>query len=165
MFHVVTASGDRCEDERQLLESLEAMLESSHGDLMTRYASLANAAALLGHWFDDINWVGFYLRRPHSDDLVLGPFSGKPACSEIRAGKGVCGAALSSAQLQLVVDVAQFKGHIACDSASRSELVAPVLVDGQVVAVLDIDSPTIGRFTDADADFAMRIVATVAAYW
>ena len=112
-------------------------------------ANLANASALLNEALTDINWVGFYLRQ--DETLVLGPFQGKTACIEIPKGRGVCGAALERDEIMLVPDVHAFPGHIACDSASNSEIVVPLHKNGQVVAVLDIDSPTVGRFTEADA--------------
>lgn len=111
-------------------------------------ANLANAAALLNQALVDINWVGFYLRQ--GDKLVLGPFQGKTACIEIPFGRGVCGTAAAKDETQLVTDVHEFPGHIACDSASNSEIVIPLHKDGIVAAVLDIDSPTTGRFTEAD---------------
>lgn len=95
-----------------------------------------------------LNWAGFYLLE--GDTLVLGPFQGKPACIEIPVGQGVCGTAVAEDKTQLVRDVHQFPGHIACDSASNSEIVVPIHVDGQVVGVLDLDSPHIGRFTEED---------------
>ena len=111
-------------------------------------ANLANASALLNQALRDINWVGFYLRQ--GDKLVLGPFQGKTACIEIPFGRGVCGTAAARDATQLVVDVHRFPGHIACDSASNSEIVIPLHKDGIVAAVLDIDSPCVGRFTEAD---------------
>ena len=113
-------------------------------------ANLANVSALLNEAMTDINWVGFYLVE--DGKLVLGPFQGKTACIEIRSGRGVCGTAWAEDRLQLVEDVHEFPGHIACDSASNSEIVVPLHKDGKVVAVLDIDSPTVGRFTREDAD-------------
>ena len=113
-----------------------------------RIANLANAAALLYHTLEDLNWAGFYLLE--EDTLVLGPFQGKPACIEIAPGRGVCGAAVAQDRTQLVPDVHQFPGHIACDSASNSELVVPIHADGRVVGVLDLDSPRVGRFTEDD---------------
>ena len=111
-------------------------------------ANLANAAALLWQEVEDLNWAGFYLSE--GDKLVLGPFQGKPACIEIPYGKGVCGTAAEKKEAVIVEDVHEFPGHIACDSASRSELVIPMLRNGVVFAVLDLDSPTAGRFTQAD---------------
>ena len=112
-------------------------------------ANLANASALLWDALEDINWAGFYLME--GDTLVLGPFQGKPACIEIGPGRGVCGAAAAQNRTQLVPDVHAFPGHIACDSASNSEIVVPLRRrDGTVFGVLDIDSPSLGRFTEDD---------------
>ena len=110
--------------------------------------ALSNCAALLWEALEDINWAGFYLLR--GDVLYLGPFQGKVACIEIPMGKGVCGTAAARRQTLVVEDVHQFPGHIACDGASNSEIVVPICKNGQVVGVLDIDSPVFGRFTDAD---------------
>jgi GAF domain-containing protein len=111
-------------------------------------ANLANASALLWQELEDLNWAGFYLSE--GDKLVLGPFQGKPACIEIPYGKGVCGTAAEKKEAVVVEDVHAFPGHIACDSASRSEIVVPMTHNGVVFAVLDLDSPTLGRFTQAD---------------
>ena len=111
-------------------------------------ANLANAAALLWLTLPDINWAGFY--KMEDGKLVLGPFQGKPACIVIPLGRGVCGTAAQQDKTQLVYDVHRFPGHIACDSASNAELVIPIHVKDRVWGVLDIDSPSIGRFTDAD---------------
>lgn len=109
---------------------------------------MANAAALLYHSMNDLNWAGFYLIR--GDELVLGPFQGKVACVRIPVSKGVCGTAVARDETQRVPDVHAFPGHIACDSASNSEIVVPIHRDGRVVAVLDIDSPVPDRFSEAD---------------
>lgn len=109
---------------------------------------LANASALLYDALDDLNWAGFYLLM--DGRLVLGPFQGKPACTEIAIGKGVCGTAVAERKTQLVPDVHAYPGHIACDSASNSEIVIPIYRDMDIIGVLDIDSPTKGRFTDSD---------------
>ena len=111
-------------------------------------ANLANAAALLWQNLADINWAGFY--KMTDGQLVLGPFQGKPACILIPVGRGVCGTAVAEGRTQLVYNVHKFPGHIACDCASNSEIVVPIRKDGAVWGVLDIDSPTIGRFTEAD---------------
>ena len=111
-------------------------------------ANLANASALLWQELEDLNWAGFYLSE--GDRLVLGPFQGKPACIEIPYGKGVCGTAAEKQEAVIVEDVHEFPGHIACDEASRSEIVIPMTRNGVVFAVLDLDSPTQGRFTQAD---------------
>ncbi len=111
-------------------------------------AALSNLSALLMDTLPDLNWAGFYLLR--DSQLVVGPFQGKPACVHIPAGKGVCGTAVAEDRIIAVPDVHQFPGHIACDSASQSEIVLPLHHDGRTVAVLDLDSPVPGRFTDAD---------------
>ncbi|CAM3706742.1 GAF domain-containing protein [Parendozoicomonas haliclonae] len=111
-------------------------------------AGMANLASLLFHTLPDINWAGFYIMR--DGELVLGPFHGLPACTRIPVGKGVCGTAVAEKKVMLVEDVDAFPGHIACDSASRSEIVLPISINGQVVAVLDIDSPEPARFTSDD---------------
>ena len=112
-------------------------------------ANLANASALFWQELPGINWVGFY--QMHQGELVLGPFQGKPACIRIAVGRGVCGTAVQTDTVQVVEDVHAFPGHIACDSASNSELVIPIHKDGMVWGVLDIDSPNTGRFSQADA--------------
>lgn len=124
-------------------------LEALTSDVNDLIANLSNASALLNMELTDINWVGFYLLR--ESELILGPFQGKPACVTIPVGKGVCGTAVFTDSIQLVKDVHEFPGHIACDSASKSEIVMPLHNNsGKTVAVLDIDSPTTGRFTEAD---------------
>ena len=122
-------------------------------------ANLANASALLWQYMADINWVGFY--KMTDDILVLGPFQGKPACVRIQVGKGVCGTAVAEDKVQLVYDVHDFPGHIACDSASNSEIVLPIHVNGKVWGVLDIDSPFVGRFTEEDREGLQKIVSIV----
>ena len=111
-------------------------------------ANLANTSAAIWQAMEGINWAGFYVME--NGKLVLGPFQGKPACIEIPVGRGVCGTAVAQQKTQLVYDVHQFPGHIACDSASNSEIVVPIFKDGTVWGVLDIDSPSIGRFTEED---------------
>jgi GAF domain-containing protein len=111
-------------------------------------ANLANASALLWQHLKDINWAGFY--KLEGENLILGPFQGKPACIVIPVGRGVCGTAVAQDRTQLVADVHAFPGHIACDSASRSEIVVPIHIDGRIWGVLDIDSPSPGRFSPAD---------------
>ena len=119
-------------------------------------ANLANASALLWQYLPDINWVGFY--KMTGGLLVLGPFQGKTACVKIQVGKGVCGTAVAEDKVQLVYDVHDFPGHIACDSASNSEIVLPIHVNGEVWGVLDIDSPYVGRFTEEDQKGLEKIV-------
>lgn len=131
-------------DYEQLNGRLRALI---HG-VPHRTANLANAAALLRHTLDGLNWAGFYLME--GGVLVLGPFQGKPACIEIPLGRGVCGTAAAEDRTRLVPDVHQFPGHIACDCASNSEIVIPIHAGGQVAGVLDLDSPLPGRFTEED---------------
>jgi GAF domain-containing protein len=129
-----------------LLAQIRALVEGEHHTI----SKLSNVAALLGSELGDINWVGFYFM--FDGELVLGPFQGKVACMHISVGKGVCGTAVAKNTTQLVQDVHQFPGHIACDSASNSEIVIPLRSQGRVIGVLDIDSPLIGRFDAADAE-------------
>ena len=119
-------------------------------------ANLANASALLWQSLKDINWAGFY--KMENGILVLGPFQGKPACIEIQVGKGVCGTAVAEDKTQLVYNVHEFPGHIACDSASNSEIVVPIHVNGKIWGVLDIDSPNVGRFSEDDKIGLERVV-------
>ena len=131
-------------DYEALCMKLTALLDG----VPHRIANLANASALIYESLEDLNWAGFYLLE--GETLVLGPFQGKPACIEIPLGRGVCGTAAQTGQTQLVPDVHLFPGHIACDSASNSEIVVPLRIDGKVVGVLDLDSPWPGRFTEED---------------
>ena len=131
---------------KELTMQLKALTE----DIPYRTANLANAAALLYHTMEDLNWAGFYLME--DGQLVLGPFQGKTACIVIPVGKGVCGAAVASGHTQRVEDVHHFPGHIACDGASNSELVIPIRQGGEIVGVLDLDSPSLGRFTQEDQE-------------
>jgi L-methionine (R)-S-oxide reductase len=130
---------------RELCDQLRGLLDGER-DLI---ANAANTAALLFEMMPDINWSGFYFLR-ENDELVLGPFQGKVACVRIAKGRGVCGAAVVRGETMLVEDVEKFPGHIACDSASRSEVVVPLIVRGKTVGVLDIDSPVVARFDAAD---------------
>ena len=126
---------------------------------------LANVAALIYDAMEDLNWAGFYIMR--GGKLVLGPFQGKVACIHIPVGKGVCGTAVAQDRTQLVPDVHAFPGHIACDSASNSEIVVPIHSGGAVVAVLDIDSPSLGRFSDADRvglEDVVKVIEEVAVF-
>ena len=129
-------------------EKLCAELKALTDGVPHRIANLANASALIYNSLEDLNWAGFYFME--GGRLVLGPFQGKPACIEIPVGRGVCGAAVQEGKTQLVPDVHLFPGHIACNSASNSEIVVPLRVDGEIVGVLDIDSPWPGRFTEED---------------
>ena len=137
-----------------LLSQISSLIEGE-SDLV---ANLSNVSALLNLALDDLNWVGFYLLKS-PEQLVLGPFQGKPACLRIPVGRGVCGVAVATGQTQRVVDVHAFVGHIACDTASNSEIVLPIFANGRIVAVLDIDSPLLARF-DAEDQIGLERVAT-----
>ena len=128
-----------------LLQQATALIEGER-DLT---ANAANLSSLLFHTFPDLNWAGFYWMK--GGELVLGPFQGKPACVRIAIGKGVCGTAARDRKTIVVKDVHEFPGHIACDSASNSEVVVPIVAGGKVVGVLDLDSPLVNRFDEADA--------------
>lgn len=133
-------------------EQIAAMTEN----IPYEVANLANISALLWQEMPDINWVGFY--KMERGELILGPFQGKPACVRIEVGKGVCGTAVQQNAVQLVYDVHQFPGHIACDCASNSEIVLPIHADGGIWGVLDIDSPSVGRFTEEDKEGLLQVV-------
>ena len=137
-------------------ELLCAQLDALTEGIPYEISNLSNAAALLWQELDRINWAGFY--KMVDGALVLYPFQGKPACIRIEVGKGVCGTAVAEDKTQLVPDVHQFPGHIACDGASNSEIVVPIHVRGEIWGVLDIDSPFFARFTEADAVGLQRIV-------
>ena len=144
MFATTSYSGTREEQYNLLNKQLDALLAGEPN----RIANLSNASALLGQFLDRINWVGFYLME--EGELVLGPFQGMPACVRIPVGKGVCGTAIDKNETMLIDDVHAFPGHIACDAASRSEIVIPLVKDGKAIGVLDIDSPELARFTEED---------------
>lgn len=157
MYQFDIAAGSKADLYRELAGALDA-LTAEEPDAI---ANMANAAALLWQYLPDLNWAGFY--RMVAGELVLGPFQGKPACIRIPLGKGVCGAAAASRQTQLVADVHAFAGHIACDAASASELVVPIVAaDGRLVGVLDLDSPSVGRFDADDAAGCEALVALIA---
>ena len=147
-------------DTATMYADLESALKGLVADESDAIANMANAAALIWETLPDINWAGFY--RNVGGELVLGPFQGRPACIRIAFGQGVCGAAAATLETQLVDDVQAFPGHIACDSASASELVVPIVRDGELIAVLDLDSPVKGRFMQADADGCERLCAILA---
>ena len=155
MFTASTLSGTKPEQYAQLLDQARALV---HGE-PDRIANAANLSALLFNALPDLNWAGFYFFDGR--ELVVGPFQGLPACVRIPLDKGVCGAAARTRQTQRVEDVEAFPGHIACDSASRSELVVPLVHGGVLVGVLDLDSPRTGRF---DADDQAGIEAIAAAF-
>jgi len=154
MFSTSTLTGSKPEQYAQLLAQARALV---HGEA-DRIANAANLSALVYHALPQLNWVGFYFYD--GKELVVGPFQGLPACVRIPLSKGVCGAAASSGQTQRIEDVDAFPGHIACDSASRSELVVPLLRDGALVGVFDIDSPVLARF-GADDQLGLEAIAQV----
>jgi len=141
----------------ELLAAFSGLLEGERNFL----ANLANLSALIHHSLPELNWSGFYL--PDGDGLVLGPFQGKPACTRIPAGRGVCGAAAANRETVVVGDVHAFPGHIACDPNSRSEIVVPLLVDGRLLGVLDLDSPRPGRFGATERALLESLVARLLA--
>ena len=142
-------------DTKTLYRDLAAALEGLIGDETDSVANMANAAGLIWESLPDINWVGFY--RNIDGELVLGPFQGRPACIRIAFGSGVCGVAAQTREVQLVEDVHAFPGHIACDSASNSEIVVPLIRDGELLGVLDIDSPKHARFDEDDRAGVVRL--------
>ncbi|QAA34220.1 GAF domain-containing protein [Clostridium manihotivorum] len=125
-------------------------------------ANLSNISALIKFYMDDCNWAGFYIMR--EDELVLGPFQGLPACYRIKLGSGVCGTAAQDKKVLRVQDVHEFPGHIACDSASNSEIVLPIIKDGKVFGVLDLDSPNVGRFGELEEKYLREAVAIIEAH-
>jgi GAF domain-containing protein len=147
-------------DKASLYRDLEQALGALIADEPDSIANMANAAALLWEYLPDLNWAGFY--RNIGGELVLGPFQGKAACIRIPFGKGVCGAAAETRETQRVEDVHAFPGHIACDAASASELVVPIVYEGRLIGVLDLDSPTPARFDAEDQAGCERLVALLA---
>jgi GAF domain-containing protein len=139
------------------------MMQSLAEGVPYTMTNLANASALLNEKLADINWAGFYTMK--SGQLVLGPFQGKVACTEIEVGSGVCGTAVASGKTQLVEDVHTFDGHIACDSASNSEIVVPLRKDGSIFGVLDIDSPSFARFTEEDRKGLENFAKIIESVW
>lgn len=156
MFGYTCAPATRSELYRDLLAAVDALTAGEADGV----ANMANAAAAIWQYLPDLNWAGFY--RVVGGELVLGPFQGKPACIRIPIGQGVCGTAAATRATQLVPDVHAFPGHIACDAASRAELAIPVVRGGEVVAVLDLDSPTLARFDAEDARGVEAIAALLA---
>jgi L-methionine (R)-S-oxide reductase len=156
------------DDLRHLAKpALYAELEKSLGALLQGendfVACAANTSALLYWSLPDVNWVGFYLLEARSGDLLVGPFQGKPACVRIPLGKGVCGTAAQRRETLIVRNVHEFAGHIACDSASNSEIVVPIVAGNRLVGVLDLDSPLVARFDDDDARGLEKLVTVFAA--
>ncbi|MFJ8240329.1 GAF domain-containing protein [Bacillus tropicus] len=155
MFTKESYAGSRVQQYETVIKQLDALLTGESNVV----ANLSNASALLNQFLDSVNWVGFYVTE--GNQLVLGPFQGMPACVRIPFGRGVCGVAAETKTTQLVADVHQFPGHIACDSASNSEIVVPIIKDGNVIGVLDIDSPEKNRFDEVDQRYLEKFVETL----
>ena len=157
MYQFDITAGSKADLYHDLLGALDALT----ADEPDAIANMANATALVWQYLPDLNWAGFY--RMVGGELVLGPFQGKAACIRIPLGKGVCGTAAATRETQLVEDVHAFPGHIACDAASRSELVVPIVHDGRLIGVLDLDSPEPARFDAEDAAGCEALCARLAA--
>ena len=155
MFQTTAYSGDKVKDYELLIKQFSALVHDEEDVI----ANLSNASALLNQFLNNVNWVGFYLWK--DDELVLGPFQGLPACIRISYGRGVCGTAVKERKTQLVEDVNQFPGHIACDSASQSEIVIPIIKNDEVFGVLDIDSPSLNRFDETDQVYLEKFVEEI----
>ncbi|KPU58103.1 MULTISPECIES: GAF domain-containing protein [Bacillus] len=155
MFTKESYAGSREEQYETVIKQLNALLTGEPNVV----ANLSNASSLLNQFLDRVNWVGFYVTE--GNQLVLGPFQGMPACVRIPFGRGVCGVAAETKTTQLVADVHQFPGHIACDSASNSEIVVPIVKEGTVIGVLDIDSPEKNRFDEVDQRYLEKFVETL----
>lgn len=158
MFNIANYEGTREENYELLLNQLSALLEGETNPI----ANLANASALLGQFLQNINWVGFYLLE--ENELVLGPFQGLPACVRIPLGKGVCGTSAQQRETVRVKDVHLFPGHIACDAASQSEIVIPLVKNDDLIGVLDIDSPSKDRFDEMDQLYLEKFAARLVNY-
>jgi GAF domain-containing protein len=158
MFNVESYRGTREENYKLVIKQLSALLEGEKNQM----ANLSNASALLNQFLDRTNWVGFYLME--GGELVLGPFQGLPACVRIPLGKGVCGTAAKQKETLRVEDVHQFPGHIACDAASESEIVVPLIKDGDLLGVLDIDSPEKNRFDELDQEYLEEFTKVLVSY-
>ncbi|QGQ47534.1 GAF domain-containing protein [Metabacillus sediminilitoris] len=158
MFHVEKYNGNKVEQYQLVIKQLQALLEGENDQT----ANLANASALLNQFLNDINWVGFYLLK--KNQLVLGPFQGLPACVRIPLGRGVCGTAAANQKTERIADVHQFPGHIACDAASNSEIVIPLVKEDQLIGVLDIDSPSKNRFDELDQTYLEEFVKVLIQY-
>lgn len=158
LFNVENYSGSKQKDYELVIKQLRALLEGESNTI----ANLANASALLNQFLNEVNWVGFYLME--DGELVLGPFQGLPACVRIPLGKGVCGTAAQNQKTERIEDVHAFPGHIACDAASQSEIVVPIVKEGQLLGVLDIDSPIKNRFDEIDQQYLEEFVKELTSF-
>lgn len=149
-------------NDKQKLEYLLLTLEGQLSSERDVLANLSNASALIYAIIDRLNWAGFYFMR--GEELVLGPFQGRPACNRIKIDSGVCGTAASTRKTQVILNVHDFPGHIACDTASNSELVVPIVKDNKLIGVLDLDSPELERFTEFEAKYFERFVEKLNKY-
>ena len=149
-------------DNKQRLQYMNLLLKGQVDSEKDELANLSNASAIVMGCIDKLNWAGFYLLK--DQELVLGPFQGKPACNRIQIGKGVCGTAVKTGEIQLVDDVEEFPGHIACDGDSKSELVIPIIKDEKVYGVLDLDSPIKSRFNQLEKDYFIKFVEILNEY-
>ena len=147
------------EERYKLMINFVTSQMSSENDIL---ANLSNISAIIYVMLDDINWSGFYLKR--GDELVLGPFQGKPACNRIKIGNGVCGTAAKLRKIQIVENVQEFPGHIACDCESKSEIVIPIIKNDELYGVLDIDSPILNRFSDLEEKYLVKLVDKLVEY-
>jgi GAF domain-containing protein len=157
MFQKVEYSGTKAQQYKTLLLQVKALTDGEPNLI----ANLANTSSLLNQFLNDINWVGFYLKDGIKEELVLGPFHGLPACVRIPFNKGVCGKAAETKTTQRIANVHEFPGHIACDAASNSEIVIPVISNGVLIGVLDIDSPELNRFDEEDQHFLEELVKII----
>lgn len=158
LFNVENYSGSKQKDYELVIKQLRALLEGESNTI----ANLANASALLNQFLNEVNWVGFYLME--DGELVLGPFQGLPACVRIPLGKGVCGTAAQNQRTERIEDVHAFPGHIACDAASQSEIVVPMVKEGKLLGVLDIDSPIKNRFDEIDQQYIEEFVKELTSF-
>lgn len=155
MQEIKEKSNNIIENLEMLVDSVEIQFEIEK-DII---ANLSNISSYINLYLDDLNWAGFYIMK--DEELVLGPFQGKAACTRIKVGSGVCGSAVLNKKVYRVDNVLEFPGHIACDGDSRSEIVLPIIVKGEVFGVLDIDSPSFNRFTDLEEKFLKNIVEII----
>lgn len=146
MFETISYTGTKSENYQAVTTQFRHLIEGERNQI----ANLSNAAALLNFFLDEINWAGFYLLDSEKNELVLGPFQGLPACIRIPIGRGVCGVAAETREIQRVADVHAFPSHIACDARTKSEIVLPLVKNGELIGVLDIDSPIYNRFDEED---------------
>lgn len=159
MFDIKVYDGMRLKEKYQnLVGMLEALIKDEEDDI----ANISNASAIINALIDRLNWCGFYLMK--NGELVLGPFQGMPACNRIKIGKGVCGTAAEQKNTLMIEDVHNFEGHIACDSASNSEIVVPIVKNGVVYGVLDLDSPEVGRFTEIEQEYLEKCIEVLNKY-